>query len=352
MSFSLKTGLKFVINKAFGRSQIKIPQGNHKLLFLYQGRLGDWNGMGQELYREEPVFRNSINRCHQVCRDQFDFDLLEIYTDKDYLITHQEGHGLSKFMSLATLQYALTDLWRSRGIEPQAVLGMSLGEAGAAYAAGAFSLEEATDLAFHICNTCTYMGEQGNLFFIDISLSEAQKLCDTAPDKIFLMANYSRVKSIIFCALEDAQNVNELIEEKGFEGKRIIFDWAYHTPVLENHRDHLINSFSQINFRPLKVDFYSSTFESEIIKAGTTIDGSYWFEMLTRPSYLGSSLTAAMRDGFNIFLNVGAQPVFTDEIEDAALSLNSEVLFLPSLKAEDGLGVFNRTFRILKKLHI
>ncbi|MFN8641204.1 MAG: acyltransferase domain-containing protein [Candidatus Binatia bacterium] len=51
--------------------------------------------------------------------------------------------------AIFALQAGLTELWRARGIEPDGVVGHSVGEVAAAYAAGVLSLEEATRVIFH-----------------------------------------------------------------------------------------------------------------------------------------------------------------------------------------------------------
>ena len=44
---------------------------------------------------------------------------------------------------LVAVEIALAELWRSRGVEPQAVVGHSVGEIAAAYIAGVLDLEAA-----------------------------------------------------------------------------------------------------------------------------------------------------------------------------------------------------------------
>ena len=47
------------------------------------------------------------------------------------------------------IQVALAALWKSWGIEPDAIVGHSVGEVSAAYLSGSLSLEDATRVSFH-----------------------------------------------------------------------------------------------------------------------------------------------------------------------------------------------------------
>src|SRR5690348_3957956 len=99
-----------------------------------------WWGMGGELYACEPVFRAAVDRCaelHPAVLPGFFGDGSPMRDPAD-----AQPAGLA-------LQVGLTELWRSRGVAPAAVVGHSFGEVAAAWAAGALTLEQAFEIATH-----------------------------------------------------------------------------------------------------------------------------------------------------------------------------------------------------------
>src|SRR4051794_7710724 len=94
-----------------------------------------WWGMGAELYRDEPVFRAAYDAVRP---------LLPRVGSGEFG-TPMPDPGDAQPAGFA-LQVALTELLRSRGVEPRAVVGHSFGEIAAAWAAGALSLEQAAHI--------------------------------------------------------------------------------------------------------------------------------------------------------------------------------------------------------------
>ena len=106
-----------------------------------------WWGMGRELLREEPIFRAAMERIDALFRPQAGWSLLDEFA-VDETNSRMTQTLVAQTANFA-LQAALTDLWRSWGVEPAAVVGHSVGEVAAAYAAGVLSLEDAMRVSFH-----------------------------------------------------------------------------------------------------------------------------------------------------------------------------------------------------------
>jgi acyl transferase domain-containing protein/acyl-CoA synthetase (AMP-forming)/AMP-acid ligase II len=115
------------------------------VVFLFSGEGSQWSGMGQQLYEQEPVFRDALAMCDRAMRPHLAESLVT------ELLAKQTDSRIDDAVDIAAaavfaIQVALAALWRSWGIEPTAVLGHSLGEVGAAHVAGALSLDDAARL--------------------------------------------------------------------------------------------------------------------------------------------------------------------------------------------------------------
>src|SRR6185312_11714920 len=90
--------------------------------------------------------------------------------------------------ALFALQVALCALWRSWGVEPEAVVGHSAGEVAAAYVSGALSLDQGVQL---ICTRAQVMKKislDGAMASLAISDQDAEKLCRRIGDRVSVAA--------------------------------------------------------------------------------------------------------------------------------------------------------------------
>src|SRR5262249_32277827 len=91
--------------------------------------------------RSEPVFREALERCAAVLDPLLTRPLLSVLYPADGVKSPIDETGFTQ-PALFAIEYALTQLWASWGIVPDAVIGHSVGEYAAACAPGVFSLED------------------------------------------------------------------------------------------------------------------------------------------------------------------------------------------------------------------
>lgn len=118
-----------------------------KLVFVFSGQGPQWWAMGRELLEQEPVFRAVLEQCDALLGSHTSWSLLEELTADESQSRLDETEIAQP--ALFAVQVALAHLWRSWGIEPNAVVGHSLGEVAAAHIAGALSLADAVQLICH-----------------------------------------------------------------------------------------------------------------------------------------------------------------------------------------------------------
>ena len=129
------------------------PAGNatrqaRPVVFLFPGQGGQYVGMTRELYAHEPVFTAAVDACARLFAGPLRADVREVlYGDPADPVTVDRLAPMAMAQACVfTVEYALAQLWRHWGVQPDAVAGHSLGAYAAACLAGVFELSEAVAL--------------------------------------------------------------------------------------------------------------------------------------------------------------------------------------------------------------
>ncbi|MFC5664581.1 acyltransferase domain-containing protein [Kitasatospora misakiensis] len=116
-----------------------------RVAFLFSGNGSQWVGMGRQLLAGLPVFRRSMMRSDRRMRELLGFSLVDQLLSPDGRLDDMDVFQPLLF----SIQVALAEAWRSLGVEPDVVLGQSVGEFAASHIAGALDFEDASRLAAH-----------------------------------------------------------------------------------------------------------------------------------------------------------------------------------------------------------
>jgi len=94
----------------------------------------------------EPVFKQQIDICAEILKPHLNLDLRDLLYPTTEDTSQQLEQTAITQPALFVIEYALAKLWMEWGIQPQAMIGHSIGEYVAACLAGVFSLEAALTL--------------------------------------------------------------------------------------------------------------------------------------------------------------------------------------------------------------
>ncbi|MCP4663253.1 MAG: type I polyketide synthase, partial [bacterium] len=202
------------------------------VVFMFSGQGAQYVGMGLGLYEHEPVFRVELDRCAQLLAPHLDLDLRHLlYPRPDD--AQEAGRRLTQTAvaqpALFAVEYALAALWRQWGIEPEAMIGHSIGEYVAATLAGVFSLEDALAL---VAARGRLMQEMpaGEMLSVPLPEDEVTSLLGGELSVAAINAPRLCVVSGPGDALGELQR---RLAERDLEGRRLHTSHAFHSAMME-----------------------------------------------------------------------------------------------------------------------
>ena len=305
---SLRRGLE-----AIGEAQrpAAIPKVG-RVAFVFTGQGNQWVGMGEGLYRSEPVFRAILDRCDELIREERGTSLLNVMFGRSGASGDLDEPRWTQ-PAIYALECALTALWRSVGIEPVAVVGHSLGEIAAAQAAGVFSLEEGLRFASargRLMGDLPRAGAMAAVFApadrVEAAVAEWNE-AQGGGDLCIGVDNGTH--QVISGAAEEVEAFTDKLEAQGINLRRLRSSPAYHSPLVEPALDELQAVFDDFSLRQPSVPLVSNV-SGKPVESDLVMDGAYWRQHARSPVQFRSCVeTLATELGIDAVIELGPHAI-------------------------------------------
>ncbi|XP_044270431.1 fatty acid synthase [Tribolium madens] len=208
------------------REVTEVSNEKRPVWFVFSGMGSQWPGMAKQLMEIE-VFRNSIKKSAEILKPH-GINLEEIIVNGTEATFE---NVLNSFVSIATMQVALTDVLKALEIEPDGIVGHSVGEVGCAYADGTFTAEQAV-LAAYARGRAIIESKliQGQMAAVGLSWDEAKRRC---PPDVFPACHNSEDNVTISGPIDVVNKfVDELTAENIFAKKVNSSNIAFHSKYI------------------------------------------------------------------------------------------------------------------------
>jgi acyl transferase domain-containing protein/NADPH:quinone reductase-like Zn-dependent oxidoreductase len=300
-------------------------------VFVFSGMGPQWWGMGQQLFEREPVFREFVTRADQAFQAESGWSILdEMRRTKE---TSRINQTIYAQPAIFVLQAALVELLESWGVHPRAVIGHSLGENASAYAAGVLSLEQAVHVGYHRSQILARAaGIGGGMLAVGLSEDDALTLIAPYGDRVTIAA-INGPKGVTLAGEIDAlDEVAARLKVKSIFNRRLQVEVAYHSAFMTPLQQPLIDALADLDPAAPKLDIYSTVTGAAV--TGLAYDGPYWARNIRQSVQFVRALQAAVSDGHQLFLEIGAHPALTASIREYAALNKLDLTVVPTLVRE------------------
>ncbi len=299
--------------------------------FVFSGNGPQWWAMARQLLTEHTLFRATIEQCDRLLAPYTGWSLIdELLVDE--LQSRMDRTDVAQ-TTLFAIQVALSAVWKSWGIEPEAVIGHSVGEIAAAYVAGILSLEDAVKVVYHRSRLQELTAGMGKMAAIGLSEPEALELLARYNGKVSL-AGVNSPSSVTLSG--DAQVLNEIVEsldQRDIFARLLQLNYAFHCPILDPIHAELLSSLADIHPQQARVRFISTVTGREL--NGTECDASYWWENIRLPVQFAAGVDQLLSGDEPIFLEIGPHPVLAHYLAECMEYAERTSTILPSLRRKE-----------------
>ncbi|RKH21368.1 acyltransferase domain-containing protein [Corallococcus sp. CA047B] len=273
------------------------------VVFLFPGQGTQSVRMAADVYRGEPVFREQVDACAALLKPHLGFDLRQVLypaTEATADAARQLETTRVTQPALFTVEYALAKLWMSWGIEPQAMIGHSVGEYVAACLAGVFSLEDALKL---VVERSQLMQDLPGGTMLSVALPEAE-LSPLLPPDVSLAA----VNAPSFCVVAGPTPAVEALRVQLVDRKvacRVLkTSHAFHSGMMEPLLEPFAARVRKLTLKAPRIPYVSNVTGTWITPAEAT-SPKYWATHLRQAVRFAAGLETLLQQPDRVLLEVG-----------------------------------------------
>ncbi|MGR9105456.1 MAG: type I polyketide synthase [Gammaproteobacteria bacterium] len=298
--------------------------------FLFTGQGSQYAQMGFGLYERHSVFRQTIEQCDELLRPYLDRSLIALLFARE-----PDQSPLDETIytqpALFAVEYALAQLWLSLGIQPDLMLGHSVGEIVAACLAGVFDLEHGLKLIAARGRLMQALPRDGAMLVAAADEARIAKITTPFSEEVSIAAFNGPQNIVISGRSGRISTIANSLRDAGIRITPLKVSHAFHSPCMEPMLAEFAKVARSIAYsRPNRK--LISNLSGEL--AGEEIATSeYWVEHVRRPVRFAQGMFTLQRQGIEVFLEIGPKPTLLGmgrqclEVESAT---NGD--WLPSLR--------------------
>ncbi|OAR19613.1 polyketide synthase, partial [Mycobacterium leprae 3125609] len=276
-------------------------------VFVYSGRGSQWAGMGRQLLADEPAFTAAVAELEPVFVVHAGFSL------HDVLANGKELVGIEQIqLGLIGMQLTLTELWRSYGVQPDLVIGHSLGEVAAAVVAGALTAAEGLRVTATRSRLMAPLSGQGGMALLELDAVETEALIVDYSQVTLAIYNSPR-QTVIAGPTEQIDELIDRVRAQNRFASRVNIEVAPHNPAMDALQPQMRSELADVAPRTPTIPILSTTYAD--LGSCPVFDAQHWATNMRNPVHFQQAIMTAGTD-HRTFIEISAHPLLTQAITD------------------------------------
>lgn len=293
----------FVVGQAGG--------SNSKVCFAFSGNGAQWIGMGRSAYTH--------NKAFQACFDDID----RIYTESPAGLLRAnlfdddcaERFAVASFVQplIYAVQSATAHALIDGGLEPDLVLGHSIGEIAAAEIAGLLTREDAIRIIRARADCQEHVFGVGRMAALSSDVKGVEQLLEAFGDSSVEIAADNGPQSVTVTG--SASEVSALVafaRKRRIAGRVLELEYPFHSAFLDGMKSKLISGIGTIAPKKARIPFISTVTGASV--GDEALGAGYWWRNFREPVLYRQAIGSAAAEGAGLFVEISPRPLLQSAI--------------------------------------
>ncbi len=300
------------IQAAFGGAEAGTANSFHAkiedrpVIFMFPGQGAQYVNMGLELYTTMPLFREELDRCFQLLGSAAPGLREILYPADAAAAAPPEDAPVNRTQNtqpiIFAFEYALAKLLMSWGIEPEAMIGHSIGEYTAACLSGVLSLEDALQLVA-LRGQSMQQVSPGSMLSVSMSEKELQPLLEKH-DNLALAAANSSALCVVSGPHDAIEAFDKQLQQQDIDTRRLHTSHAFHSQMMDPILDSFKEKVSRVTLNPPQIPFISNV-SGRWIRDEEAMAPAYWSSHIRRAVRFSRGLEELFKEENAVFVEIG-----------------------------------------------
>ncbi|WP_410511165.1 ACP S-malonyltransferase [Paenibacillus sp. BR2-3] len=271
-----------------------------EIVFMFSGQGSQYNKMGIELYDNNTVFRQSMDDLDKIFQSLTGKSVVE----ELYFNPKRKGSRFEDIFythpAIFMIQYALAHTLADRGIYPQYVLGVSLGEYVALAVAKVITPEQALELIVSQVELLRKNCKGGAMIAVldNELLYHGNKELNTRSELIAV--NYEKHFTVA-CKREHTKEVQQYLKEKNATTLKLPVHYAFHSAAIDELQEPYCAYLQTVHMQTPDVRIVSSMTGGLVQQIGP----EFLWDVLRKPMDFGGALQSLPSGGQQFYIDLG-----------------------------------------------
>lgn len=312
------------------QTSIGSVRNDRKIAFLYSGQGAQYAGMGADLYAQNPVFRQAMNDCERLLKPLLGRSILELMFDVDNQAIHLTQYTQP---ALFTLGYSLTKMWQSLGINPDVIIGHSIGELTGACVAGIFSLEDALRIVVKRGELMGSVNASGKMAAVFTTEDEVKTTLQSLSTTVDIAAVNAPTTIVISGSGESVDIAVNEFARKHIDSRYLAVSQAFHSSLMQPILQEFGKTLADITFAKPKLKLVSNT--TGRVEGDLFCSPDYWVNHIRNSVQYQAGIESLIQQGVTHIIEIGPSQMLGNLANRTLVHHQYEAELIYSMKPDE-----------------